>query len=60
MEEYKELLQKIAYLEFVNDQLTTELDYVNELLRMVGFPEGLKTVKAAAQEILTEQDDDEV
>jgi len=47
----QKLLQKIAYLEFVNDQLSTELSYVDRLLRAVGFTEGLTTVKQAAQEL---------
>ncbi len=51
----KKILQKIAHLEFVNDQLSTELQYVDKLLRAVGFTEGLKTVKAAAQELFEEE-----
>jgi hypothetical protein len=48
----KELMQKkIAYLEFSNDQLMTEIRYVDSLLRSIGFPEGLETVKLAAQEL---------
>lgn len=43
--------KRIAYLEFVNDQLMTELKYVDKLLRSIGFPEGLETVKKAAKEI---------
>lgn len=43
--------QKIAYLEFVNDQLVSEIEYVDQLLRTVGFTEGLATIKAAAQEV---------
>lgn len=47
----EELLQKKARLESLNDQLTTELDYVDQLMRLVGFTDGLKTVKATAREI---------
>ena len=47
-----ELLKKIAYLESVNDQLSTEVTYVDQLMRLIGFSEGLITVKATAQEIL--------
>ena len=48
----KNLLRKIAYLEFATDQLMTELKYVDKLLRIVGFPSGLETVKSAAQEVM--------
>lgn len=47
-----ELEQRVSFLEFVNDQLTTEIKYVDELLHLIGFPEGLKTIKAAAEELL--------
>lgn len=45
------LTKRVAYLEFVNDQLLTELKYIDHLLRSIGFPEGLETVKKAAREI---------
>lgn len=47
-----QLLKKIAYLESVNDQLSTEVTYIDHLMRLIGFSEGLVTVKATAQEIL--------
>jgi len=50
-DETEKLLERIAQLEFLNDQLTAELHYVDRLLRSVGFSEGLKSVKAAAQEL---------
>lgn len=46
------LEKRVAYLEFVNDQLTTELRYVDTLLCSIGFPEGLETVKLAAKELM--------
>lgn len=46
-----EMLKKLAYLEFSNDQLMTEIRYVDTLLRSIGFPEGLETVKLAAREL---------
>ena len=49
--ENEKLQERIAQLEFQNDQLTAELEYVDQLLRSVGFSEGLKSVKAAAQEL---------
>ncbi|MBA2727619.1 MAG: hypothetical protein H0U49_05540 [Parachlamydiaceae bacterium] len=47
-----QLLKKIAILESVNDQLSTEVSYIDKLMRLVGFAEGLVTVKATAHEIL--------
>ncbi len=47
--------QKIAYLEFVNDQLVSEIHYVDRLLKIIGFPEGLETIKSAAQEVIEEE-----
>ena len=53
--ESKVLEKKIAYLEFVNDQLTSEIEYVDQLLRIIGFPDGLMTIKSAAQEVIEEE-----
>ncbi|MFZ4099309.1 MAG: hypothetical protein ACOYKZ_03155 [Chlamydiia bacterium] len=50
------LNNKIAYLEFTCDQLTTELRYLDELLRAVGFPDGIKTLKEAAEEVIDEDE----
>lgn len=47
-----QLMKKIAVLESINDQLSTEVEYVDRLMRMLGFSEGLLTVKSTAQEIL--------
>ncbi len=52
------LEKKIAYLEFVNDQLVSEIDYVDRLLKLIGFPEGLATIKSAAQEVFEEEEED--
>ena len=43
--------RRIAYLESINDQLNTELRYIDALLKSIGFTEGLETVKCAAQEL---------
>lgn len=48
--------QELARLEFINDQLLTELHYVHTLLCDIGFPEGLVTIKAIAKEVLTEDE----
>jgi hypothetical protein len=47
-----QLEKKIAYLEFVHDQLETELVYVDGLLKSVGFPQGLDSAKEVALELL--------
>lgn len=49
-----QLQQKIARLEFVHDQLETELHYVDGLLKSVGFPRGLESAKEVALELLEE------
>lgn len=54
-----QLLRKIAVLESVNDQLLTEVNYVDDLMRMIGFSDGLRTVKATAQEIVENGLDEE-
>ena len=48
--------QKVARLEFVNDQLLAELTHLDTLLRAIGFTEGLETVKGVAIELLNEQE----
>ena len=52
--EKTDLLKRLAYLEFVNDQLSTEVVYVDELLKAVGFPDGLESVKDVANELIDE------
>ena len=47
-----QLQKKVAYLESINDQLTTEVSYVDHLMRVIGFADGLVTMKATAQEII--------
>ena len=51
----KQLLTQIAILESKLDQLETEFDFVNALLVQCGFPEGLKTLKETANEIIQEK-----
>jgi hypothetical protein len=53
----KSLKQKVAFLEFANDQLMSEIHYVDDLLRLIGFPEGLSTVKLAAKEVLEKDEE---
>ena len=44
----------IATLESQVDYLETELSYLNDLLIRCGFPEGVTTLKATAEELLRE------
>ena len=44
----------IASLESQVDYLETELSYLNDLLIRCGFPEGIITLKATAEELLQE------
>lgn len=53
--EKEKLIKHISELESLNDQLISELRFLDELLRKVGFEEGLKTLKTAAEELI-EQD----
>jgi len=48
----EELMQKVAELEFTNDQLISELKYLDALMRSIGFTDGLATVKATAHELI--------
>ncbi|WP_213318833.1 hypothetical protein [Chlamydiifrater volucris] len=48
--------KRLAELEFVNDQLFAELQYIDQLLYSVGFPKGLKTIKDVAREVLAEDE----
>ena len=47
----EKLLQTVAKLESVNDQLMAEISYVDKLMREVGFCNGIETVKATAEEL---------
>ncbi len=48
----EKLEKRIAQLESVNDQLTSEFNYLNTILKKLGFEEGIKTLKEAATEML--------
>lgn len=52
--EREELEKKLAALESINDQLMTELTFVDSLMRSIGFTHGLETIKGVAHEILNE------
>ena len=51
----QELRKIVAQLESKVDLLEAELIYLNKLLVEVGFPEGIKTLKASAEELLAEE-----
>lgn len=55
-----QMMRKISQLEFQNDQLVAEMEYIDMLLRRVGFSEGLETVKWAAKDIVEEHYDGEL
>lgn len=50
--EDKILIDRIAYLESLNDQLEAELDHVDVILKQSGFPRGLESLKDVAEELL--------
>jgi hypothetical protein len=52
-----ELLKRKAYLESIHDQLLSELLYIDHLMRLVGFTNGLATVKATAEDLIEEEED---
>ena len=52
--EKEALLKRISELESINDQLAAEIRYLDQLLKKVGFAEGLKTLKFAANELIEE------
>ncbi len=50
-----ELIKKIAKLESINDQLVTEFETLDCLVRKIGFEGGLKTLKQAAMDLIKEE-----
>ena len=55
----EQLKRRISELESINDQLTAELRYLDQLLKEVGFEEGLLTLKYAALELLDQDAEEE-
>lgn len=55
----EELEKKLAALESINDQLITELTFVDNLMKSIGFTHGLATIKGVAHELLEEQVEEE-
>ncbi len=50
----EKLLKRLSELESLNDQLLTEFRFLDDLLKRIGFEEGIKTIKMAAQELIDE------
>lgn len=55
MKTREELIKRVSELETINDQLLTEITSLDELLRRVGFEDGLKTLRCAARELMEEE-----
>lgn len=50
----EELQRRVAYLESRLDQTESELGHLNQMLLDCGFPEGILTLKATIEELLSE------
>ena len=51
----KQLENFCAQLESQVEHLETELTYLDQLLKKVGFPNGVETIKQTAEELLSEE-----
>ncbi len=51
----QKLMQRLAQLEFMNDQLLAEVEEVDRLLQATGFPRGIASAKEVAEEMLEEK-----
>lgn len=58
MQTPESLIKRISELESINDQLLTEINNLDELLRRVGFEQGLKSLKYAAVEMIEEDEEE--
>lgn len=47
-----ELQKKLAYLESIHDLLSTELEQINDLMKIVGFSNGIITLKMTAEDMI--------
>ncbi len=48
----EQLQKKIAKLESVNDQLQAEYQFLDRILKELGFEQGIQTLKEAAIELI--------
>jgi prefoldin subunit 5 len=51
MNNLQQLQTQLARLESTHDHLNTEVDHVNDLLKKIGFKNGLETLKSAADSL---------
>jgi hypothetical protein len=51
-----DLTSKLARLEMMDDHIESEFEYLDKLLRLVGFDEGIESLKAAVLIDSAEQD----
>lgn len=49
----EDLYRRLAYLESINDLLVTELENINELMKVIGFANGNATLKKTAEEMIS-------
>lgn len=57
-----DLEKRKEHLEIVNEQLLGEIAHLDQLMRLVGFTDGLETLKATARDLIKseqEMDSDE-
>lgn len=59
MKDPKDLEKELARLESTHDHLSTELQNLNDILKQVGFQEGLETLKQAALDLEALEEDNE-
>ena len=59
MDQEERLKKRISELESLNDQLVTEMQYLDQLLKEVGFENGLQTLKMAALDLLEQDNHDQ-
>jgi hypothetical protein len=55
MDSAKNQCARIAFLESKVDMLESELSYLNEILMRCGFTDGITTLKATVEELLSEE-----
>lgn len=53
---HHDLERYIAQLEFVNDQLMTELATMDRMLKTIGFADGVTTMKKLIHEVIAEEE----
>ncbi len=53
-----DLINQIARLESVNDQLLSEREEIDQMLKEAGFDDGIQTLKGAVQEFMEFHEED--